>query len=70
MEKTIATMLYVTYLAFGISAHAAETQPLSDNTATDKETGKSEKKARRAADRGLSKNDTVLAFQGEGPGRT
>ena len=55
MKKTIASMLYVTYLAFGMSVHAAEQTPApsSDQVVGQKEATKSEKKAQRAADRSL-----------------
>ncbi|MEF9439073.1 MULTISPECIES: BON domain-containing protein [Burkholderia] len=57
MKKTIASMLYVTYLAFGMSVHAAEQTPApsSDQVVGQKEATKSEKKAQRAADRALSR---------------
>ncbi|WP_406806461.1 BON domain-containing protein [Burkholderia semiarida] len=57
MKKTIASMLYVSYLAFGISAHAAEqnTAPPPEQVVSQKEVTKSEKKAQRAADRALSR---------------
>jgi hyperosmotically inducible periplasmic protein len=55
MKKTIATMLYVTYLAFGVSAHAAQTPVSSDQVPAHKAAVKSDRKAQRAADRALSK---------------
>ncbi|RQV71764.1 BON domain-containing protein [Burkholderia anthina] len=57
MKKTIASMLYVSYLAFGISAHAAEqnTAPPPEQVVSQKDVTKSEKKAQRAADRALSR---------------
>ncbi|NUY01451.1 BON domain-containing protein [Paraburkholderia youngii] len=57
MKKTIASVLYVSYLAFGIPAHAVEetyTPPVVTHVAHE-DSAKSQKKAQRAADRALSK---------------
>ncbi|AMV44315.1 BON domain-containing protein [Paraburkholderia caribensis] len=57
MKKTVASVLYVTCLAFGIAVNAAEpnTAAASEPVATQKDVTKNEKKAQRAADRTLSK---------------
>ncbi|HDR9277405.1 TPA: BON domain-containing protein [Burkholderia vietnamiensis] len=61
MKKIVASVLYVTYLAFGVSAHAAEqdSAPSSDAVVSQKEVKKAERKTERkterAADRALSR---------------
>ncbi|MBB3262148.1 osmotically-inducible protein OsmY [Paraburkholderia bannensis] len=57
MKKSLASILYVTYLAFGIPAHAAEetySPPVATHVAS-QDTAKSQKKAQHAADRALAK---------------
>ncbi|WP_321840797.1 BON domain-containing protein [Paraburkholderia bannensis] len=57
MKKSFASILYVTYLAFGIPAHAAEenySPPVATHVAHEDST-KNQKKAQRAADRALAK---------------
>ncbi|WP_322068193.1 BON domain-containing protein [Paraburkholderia bannensis] len=57
MKKSFASILYVTYLAFGIPAHAAEenySPPVAAHVAHEDST-KNQKKAQRAADRALAK---------------
>ncbi|GBH23458.1 BON domain-containing protein [Burkholderia vietnamiensis] len=63
MKKIVASVLYVTYLAFGVSAHAAEQDaaPSSDAVVSQKEVKKAERKTERAADRALSRK-IVLAL--------
>ncbi|MBU9693218.1 BON domain-containing protein [Burkholderia multivorans] len=57
MKKIIASVLYVTYLAFGVSAHAAaqDSGPSSDAVVSPKEVKKAERKTERSADRALSR---------------
>jgi hypothetical protein len=49
MKKIVASVLYVTYLAFGVSAHAAEQDaaPSSDAVVSQKEVKKAERKTER-----------------------
>lgn len=57
MKKSLASILCVTYLAFGIPAHAAEenySAPIATHVA-EHDSAKSQKKVQRAADRALAK---------------
>lgn len=66
MKKTIAAMVYLSYLAFGVPAHADETSSSAVQAAAQKDAVKGEEKAQRAADRALSRKVLVSLSRTKG----